>query len=306
MTDTLKGKEATPEQLPVVAEPVHLPTNIEPMMEMEKAVDLFENIQKFCLEKLVEGKEGTGDYSVIPGTGKKPSLLQSGAEKLAIWFGLISEFENKRDIIDTPDGQIISIDSTCRLRSLKTGNVVAIFGANCNTGENKYANNYEWIPQWEMPDGIDKSGLETKTVPTKSGGSFKKYKVEKPLNPWDKYNTVLKMAEKRSFVGATKIATGTSGMFTQDLEDMSSNGYRKQQPKQTSSKQKPQDKAKPTGGSLTSKQAEVLNKLAKDCLDAGQFTQAEYDTYVKGIPKMTSDKAGEEIQAMQNLINGEN
>lgn len=300
MIDTLK--EDRPDDLVVVTAPSYIPANIEPMMEMEKAVELFESIQRFCLGKLKKGKDGDGDYSIIPGT-VKPSLLKSGAEKINIWFGLIAEFKNTRDIIDTPDGQIISIDSMCYLKSLQTGRVIAIFGANCNTGENKYRNNYEWIPQWEMPDGVDKKGLETKTIQKRDNkGSFKKYKVEKPLNPWDKYNTVLKMAEKRAFVGATLIATGTSSMFTQDIEDMGNGDYKPQQKK---TEPKPKTETGSSGNGVTSQQAKVLEKLVNDLEHIGHFTEVQKKEWLNKIPKLSQKMAGKEITAMQKTLNKE-
>ena len=37
-------------------------------------------------------------------------------------------------------------------------------------------------------------------------------------------NTIMKIAQKRAFVGAMLLATGASEFFTQDIEDMDING----------------------------------------------------------------------------------
>lgn len=44
------------------------------------------------------------------------------------------------------------------------------------------------------------------------------------LNVMDQKNTIMKMAQKRAFVGAILLATGASEFFTQDIEDMEING----------------------------------------------------------------------------------
>ncbi|MGB8191044.1 MAG: hypothetical protein WCF67_03950 [Chitinophagaceae bacterium] len=49
------------------------------------------------------------------------------------------------------------------------------------------------------------------------------YRIINP-NVMDQKNTIMKMAQKRAFVGAILLATGASEFFTQDIEDMEING----------------------------------------------------------------------------------
>jgi hypothetical protein len=86
---------------------------------------------------------------------------------------------------------------------------------------------------WEMWRKAIASG-EAKSVTKKSRGG-------KDLDAWEMdntqvmyrlpnpdvmglKNTVMKMAQKRAFVGAMLLATGASEFFTQDIEDMEING----------------------------------------------------------------------------------
>jgi hypothetical protein len=49
------------------------------------------------------------------------------------------------------------------------------------------------------------------------------YRVANP-NVVSMKNTIMKMAQKRAFVGAILVATGASEFYTQDIEDMDING----------------------------------------------------------------------------------
>jgi hypothetical protein len=55
----------------------------------------------------------------------------------------------------------------------------------------------------------------------KKGGkeTYLTYKMEND-DPWSLWNTVLKMAKKRALIDATLSATRSSGLFTQDVEDL--------------------------------------------------------------------------------------
>lgn len=68
----------------------------------------------------------------------------------------------------------------CSLRSKKTGEIISEGLGSCNSKETKFARQ----------------------------------------NPYTIVNTILKMAKKRALIDATLSATRTSGIFTQDIEDM--------------------------------------------------------------------------------------
>jgi hypothetical protein len=123
-------------------------------------------------------------YGVIPGTSGKPSLLKPGAEKLCFVFRYAAEFSIER--IDLPDDHREYIVG-CTLKDT-TGRIVAQGVGSCSSKEKKYR--------------------------------YRKNGDENP-NIADVYNTVLKMAKKRSHVDATITACAASDIFTQDVEDMS-------------------------------------------------------------------------------------
>lgn len=125
------------------------------------------------------------DYGIIPGC-EKPSLWKSGAEKLCVLFRLSPSFET----IETYDGNHLTVRSKCTLTHINSGNVIAQADAICSTKEKKYA----------------KRKVNGKVVDN----------VELP----DCYNTVLKMADKRSLVACALMATAASSIFTQDMEDV--------------------------------------------------------------------------------------
>jgi hypothetical protein len=139
------------------------------------------------------------DFMVIPGTDK-PSLLQPGAEilLLAAGFGFTNnavqddayrahEGVTYQCVVTAPDGTV---------------------KASCDG----YA-------------GYDESRFFTSEAESRAKEEFWARKDGRPVNerkiaeyraPW---NSVIKMAQKRALVGATKSATASSGIFTQDMED---------------------------------------------------------------------------------------
>lgn len=140
-------------------------------------------------------------YGRVPGTGKnaKPTLFQSGAEKIAYMFHLLPSYEIKRT--DYPGGHR-EYEVTCTLSSRDGGAVVGYGVGTCTTLESKYRYRSKW-------EGGQKTRHENADIA-------------------DTYNTVMKMAKKRAFVDAVKSTTAASDMFTQDVEDLPA--YMAQQP----------------------------------------------------------------------------
>ena len=177
---------------------------------------------------LTEGQH----YGVIPGT-KKPSLLKPGAEKINFMFRIgIGEMEVFRTDMEKGHREI-TIKTP--MIHIPTGKVIAYGVGSCSTMETKYRyrNEARKCPQ---------CGLETIIKGKKDYGGgwlcFKKLggcgakfpdgdkiiedqhvgKVEN-ADIADLYNTVLKMAAKRSYVDGTIKASAASDFFTQDVED---------------------------------------------------------------------------------------
>lgn len=170
-------------------------------------------------------------YGVIPGT-KKPTLLKPGAELLNVMFRLDPQYATET----LRDGDHLTITSTCTLWHIPTGQRVGSGQGSCSTRESKYA----WREQQRTCPECGKAAI-IKGKAEYGGGwlCFKKRegcgakfkdgdaaiegqvtgRIPNPDLP-DAYNTVLKMANKRSLVAAVLNVTAASDIFTQDLEDM--------------------------------------------------------------------------------------
>lgn len=173
-------------------------------------------------------KEGT-HFGKIPGCGDKPTLLKNGAELLCMAFKLAPEA--KVEISDLGNGHR-EYTVTTTLVSIATGTPIATGLGSCSTLESKYRyRGTELVPTgkpvpqnyWKTKDAslLGGKGFVAKKDEDGSWKIFRKgdKKTENP-DIADQYNTVLKMASKRSLVDATLKATGGSCEFTQDIEDM--------------------------------------------------------------------------------------
>lgn len=154
-------------------------------------------IQYLMKEVLKPGEH----YGAVPGCGKKPTLLQPGAEKISFMFHLVPTYEVRR--YDMAGGHR-EYEVKCTLTSRDTGEVMGEGVGTCSTMESKYRYRSKWV-----------------------NGS--KVREENP-DIADTWNTVLKIAKKRANVDAVKSTTAASDIFTQDIEDMPQ-AYQAQQPK---------------------------------------------------------------------------
>jgi hypothetical protein len=150
--------------------------------------------------------EGT-DYGTIPGMGDKPSLFKPGAEKLNQWFGF--GFSNDRGETDrNPDGTRLGVTYRCTItKDLADGHTFRV--ATCE-GYAGYDEERFYISAEAAERKERANAVRYRRNPNPS--KFTEYRA-----PW---NTILKMAQKRAFVGAVLDATAAGGLFTQDLEDM--------------------------------------------------------------------------------------
>jgi hypothetical protein len=183
------------------------------------------------IQRVMEATMKAGDhYGVIPGTDK-PTLLKPGAEKLCLTFRLDPQYE----VTPTSDGAHLTVMSRCTLYHIPTGNRMGSGMGSCSTKESKYA--YRKAARVCPVCGKD-TIIRGKAEYgggwlcfKKQGGCGAKYgdldaditnqatgRVPNPDLP-DQYNTVLKMANKRSLVAAVLNVTAASDIFTQDLED---------------------------------------------------------------------------------------
>lgn len=169
-------------------------------------------------------------YGKIPGCGDKPTLLQPGAQKLTMMFGLADTYEISRE--DLPNGHR-EYTVKCLLVSKSTGLVQGSGVGLCSTMEKKYR--YRNVSDFEITDQpIPQDARERKQEYRKQGYGMKKVDGQwcwvkymdstQQENPdiADTYNTVLKMACKRALVAAVLNTLAVSDLFTQDVEDLGS------------------------------------------------------------------------------------
>lgn len=206
------------------------PVEVQPWRETGSVQEIVANAHKIeeCMAQVM--KEGE-HFGVIPGTGSKPSLLKPGAEKLGLLFRLRPEFQHT----EVWDGNHLTVLSLCSLYHIPTNDcLVRDIAGSCSTKESKYAyrQGKRKCPKCEA-ETIFKSKQEPGWFCwVKEGGCGAKFGADdsaitgqtigRVANPdlADQWNTVVKMADKRSLVAATLIATAASDAFTQDLEDM--------------------------------------------------------------------------------------
>ena len=191
--------------------------NNDSRMSVADTVDQVQQIQHLMKEVMISNEH----FGVIPGCGNKPSLLQPGAQKLALMFGFAAKYEIEKTIEQNGHREY---EVTCELVNRNTDTIVGQGVGVCTTMEGKFRyrseNTGEPVPP-EYWDTRDKSLIGGAGFsPRKTNGQWFIHHQVDHDNPADYYNTVKKMAKKRAFVDAVLTATAASDIFTQDIEDM--------------------------------------------------------------------------------------
>lgn len=173
-----------------------------------EALKRMQELQAFVKTVMREGV----DYGVIPGTGiKKPSLYQPGAQKLAEIYGFSVTFEDNGSVLDWRE-PFFFFRKVCVLRSRRDGGFVCTGLGSCNSKEDRYA--WRWAWPREVPNGMDKKALKTK-----GDADHLQYRIPNE-DIYSLVNSMEKIAAKRALVHAVTNATRSSGIFTQDVEDL--------------------------------------------------------------------------------------
>lgn len=139
-------------------------------------------LKQFIKAQMIENV----DYGVIPGT-QKQSLFQPGAQKLANLFGLGVRIVSKDKEVDIHQN-FAMFSYLVECYHLRTNKILSQCEGSCNSHERKY--------RYRRHNGA----LEETSI-------------------GDVMNTLMKMAQKRAYVGAVISATGASDFYTQDIED---------------------------------------------------------------------------------------
>lgn len=216
----MEGQEVARRQAGAVAETT--PKSVDEIVGQVRLIqDVMANVMK-------EGEH----YGVIPGTGNKPSLLQPGAQILALTFRLRPE--STQEVFELGNGH----------REYRThikmygpgGDYLGDGRGEASTMETKWryrsgpvVETGRPVPQnyWNM-----RNSDPAQATQLLGGKGFAVSKVDgvwqivekgervEHDNPADYYNTCTKMSYKRALVHATINVTASSDMFTQDAEDL--------------------------------------------------------------------------------------
>ncbi len=196
------------------------------VMDPGEAVQRLRELQAFVASVMVDGE----DYGVLPGTkGRrlddgtveppKKILYQPGAQKLAEVYGLAVRFEDERAPIERWEGSdpFFGYFKRAIITRRRDGLFLGSGLGSCNSREKKYAS--RWVFERDVPVELDKARLPKKEGVGRNNRPFVQYRVPNP-EIFDLVNTIEKMACKRALVHAVIAVTRSSGLFTQDIEDL--------------------------------------------------------------------------------------
>lgn len=141
---------------------------IRAVVNIDEALRRHKDLQRFVQSVMVEGE----DYGVIPGTGKKPTLLKPGAEKLCEMYGLAPTF----DIIDSEkdwESPFFYFEIKCSLVAKGSGIVVAEGLGACNSRERRYRNQDQFaLVNTILKMAKKRAHVDATLSATRSSGSF--------------------------------------------------------------------------------------------------------------------------------------
>jgi len=193
-------------------------------MTLEDLTGQIKIIQDVMKNIMKEGEH----YGAIPGCGPKPALHKPGAEKLCVVFRLAPSYDFKKTELRNAHREY---EFVCTLTHIPSGAVVGQGVGSCSTMESKYR--YRLIPLKCPKCGNEDTVIKGKEEYGggwlcfgKKGGCGAKFNDGDPeienqergkiehVDPADYYNTIMKMAKKRSHVDAVLTATAASDIFT--------------------------------------------------------------------------------------------
>jgi len=202
-------------------------------VDVQRVIAIRRAVEEIIEKVLVEGEH----YGVIPGTSqpdKKPkkALLQPGAEVLCQVFRFRPKYvvETKEE---RPD--FILREYRCELYNVVTGELVGEAIGSANSREEKYLvqTAARLCPVCNKPTiikGKDEFGGGWLCFAKKGGCGAKFVDEDKKIldqtgavssdKVQNLHNTIISIAQKRAFVKATRTATATSNIFTDEPDDV--------------------------------------------------------------------------------------
>jgi hypothetical protein len=210
---------------------------LRPVMTVGVAMERLAEFQQFVASYLHQSSDGGtdgGDYGIIPGAGNTKVLFKSGADKLCDVYGIYDTYVITSKVEEWDTG-LFDYVITCELRRRKDDMMVGTGMGSCSSYESKY----RWRKGQRKCPRCDSDALRKSKEPNggfycwaKIGGCGATFVENDPQiigqsldrveNPdiADMKNTVLKMAQKRAKIAAVISVTRSSGIFTQDMEDL--------------------------------------------------------------------------------------
>ena len=162
----------------------------------------------------------------------KCTIRSKHGQILAQCEGNCNSMETKFGFVWKTEQEIPPHIDKATLQSKSSGKKISEFSFSIDKAETsgQYGKPTEYWNMWNDAIASGKAKKITKT--SKSGKSMDAYELDttqviyRMPNPdvVGLKNTIMKMAQKRAFVGAILLSTGASEFFTQDIEDMEING----------------------------------------------------------------------------------
>lgn len=166
-----------------------------------------QQVHKLLTEVLKEGLDD--DYAKIPGT-KKLTLLKPGAEKICNLFCFVPTLR----VEEFRDGDDVTFRVWVSL-STASGRLLGEGIGQASTKETKFAWRKAVCP--EEYEAAEPSQRRLKWfVDDRTGDAGTTLQIRE--TPADKENNMLKIGKKRGLIDAVLTITGTSNLFTQDVE----------------------------------------------------------------------------------------
>ncbi|MCL6455087.1 MAG: hypothetical protein K6T78_15885 [Alicyclobacillus sp.] len=238
---------------------VDTPMSLAMPVDPAQAAMMYQRLRDITKKVLIEGV----DYGRIPGA-PKPTLYKSGAENLLRFYGLGHKIILCEKTEDWENG---FFEYTYRVRVFRP-----------------------------MPDGTEITLSECDGSANVREPKFARKKDGTLRDPYEQVNSLKKMALKRALVGAALQATGGSGLFTQDIEDMTD--IITDAPQEPSASRS----TAPSGGAAaTDKQLGLLSKKAKaKGLDAAALDAWAVEQVGKHVDQLTKKEASQLIDALDH------
>lgn len=226
------SETAKPSQIEVLPAVIDSGVVLMPVMNIRAAKERLAEFQEFVKGYLVPDE----DYGLIPGT-PKPTLFKPGADKLCELYGLADDFAIESRVENyQAEPPLFDYTLKCTLTTRRDGRLVGTGFGSCNSWEGKYryrtANRKCPLCNKEaIIKGKEEYGGGWLCFKKKDGCGAKFLDGDKAIEGQESgkvanddictlKNTILKMAKKRAKIDAVIAVTRSSGIFTQDMDDI--------------------------------------------------------------------------------------